>query len=50
MAAARMGRGRDREEKKAELYTFMLPEVTNTSRPCSPICMQGSVLPALLPA
>ena len=30
MAAARMGRGRDREAKKAELCTFMLPEVTNT--------------------
>ena len=31
----------DRGEKKAELCTFMLPEVTNTSSPCSPICMQG---------
>ena len=51
MAAARMGRGRgQRKKKKAELYTFMLPEVTNTSSPCFPICMQGSVLPALLPA
>ena len=32
----------DRGEKKAELCTFMLPEVTNTySSPCSPICRQG---------
>ena len=31
MAAARMERGRDdRGAKKAELCTFMLPEVTNT--------------------
>ena len=41
--AARIGRGRgQRRKKKAELYTIMLPEVTNTySSPCSPICMQG---------
>ena len=32
----------DRGEKKTELCTFMLPEVTNTySSQCSPICMQG---------
>ena len=32
----------DRGEKKAELYSFMLPQVTNTySSPCSPIRMQG---------
>ena len=32
----------DRGEKKAELCTFMLPEITNTySSPCSPICMRG---------
>ena len=38
-------------KKKTELCTFMLPEVTNTySSPFSPICMQGWVLPALLPA
>ena len=42
---------RTEEKKKAELCTFMLLEVTNTySSPCSPICMQGWVLPALLPA
>ena len=41
MAAARMGRGRGQRKKKAELCTFMLPEVTNTSSPRSPICMQG---------
>ena len=37
------GKGKGTEEKKkAELCTFMLPEVTNTySSPCSPICMQG---------
>ena len=35
------GKGKGTEEKKAELSTFMLPEVTNTSSPCSPICMQG---------
>ena len=32
----------DRGEKKAELCTFMLPEITNIySSPCSPICLQG---------
>ena len=42
MAAARMGRGRGPRKKKAELCTFMLPEVTNTySSPFSPIYMQG---------
>ena len=42
MAAARMGRGRGQRRKKAEVCTFMLPEVTNTySSPCSPIRMQG---------
>ena len=36
---------------KTELSTFMLPEVTDThSSSFSPICMQGWVLPALLPA
>ena len=32
------GKGKGTEEKKAELCTFMLPEVTNTSSPRSPIC------------
>ena len=43
MAAARMGRGRgQRRKKKAEVCTFMLPEVTNAySSPRSPIRMQG---------
>ena len=40
----------DRGEKKAELCTFMLPEITNIystniySSPCSPICLQGTCL------
>lgn len=38
----RMGRSKGEQEKKAQLCTFMLPEVTNTySSPFSPICMQG---------
>ena len=35
------GKGKGTEEKKAELYMFMVSEVTSISSPCSPTCMQG---------
>jgi hypothetical protein len=46
--AARMGRGRGQRRKKAELCTFMLPEVTNIySSPCSPILLCCQPEPSL---